>query len=429
VLFCLWAIGCVVVTAQGEDWPQWLGPNRNGVTTSPAPLTAWAKEGPEVKWRVKCGEGCATPVVSGGRVILVDRTEDTERIRCLSTSEGKELWEVKYRETAKVSKKWGQGIRCTPAIDEAHVYVLGIGGQLTCAAMETGEVLWQKREIDFPTISHKSYGVYGSPLVVGDAVVLMHQFTPAVVALDKRTGRRVWQALSTYYCFGTPQLALLAGRRQIVVGVRSHMAGLEPKTGAVLWKHPQPKLYDALTTPVVYKDVVVFNGYGVPTYAFEVRPGGSGPATKDLWQSREVRPWFNAAVAHKGRLYCCNQLPGKRGGLVCCDVRTGRLLWRFRVRGFGSNVSSWVLVVGEKLLVQTEDGRLILGQDAGDAFKELARAKVLGKPVFAMPSFADGCLYMRNFTELVCLRLAGKGKNGHRAQNPEEGVMPQRPLR
>jgi outer membrane protein assembly factor BamB len=401
-----WALLAVLYGCLGAaDWPQWLGPDRNGVAPAEGLLSAWPKEGPKVLWRVPCGEGCATPVVAGGRLVLMDRADTAERIRCYAADSGRELWAVEYEETAGVSTAWGQGARSTPVISGGDVYAMGVAGRLTCVHLATGRVLWHTRLADFHALNHKDYGVYGSPLVEGDVVVAVGYRRQALRGLDRRTGRVVWQSLATDGYFHTPQAALLAGRRQVVVGVWRSLAGLDPHTGAVLWRHDHPKPIDALTTPVVHQDIVVFTGYGIPTYAIKVERDGDGFKTTELWRSTDVRPWFNAAVAHGGRLYVCNQKSGEWAGLACADIRTGAILWMHRIRGFGLNVAAWVLILGDKLLVAVEDGRLILGEDAAHSFRELAQAKVLDGTAYAMPAFADGRLYVRNFHELMCLQL------------------------
>ena len=409
-IFCAF-LACCHATA--SDWPQWLGPNRSGVVAVAEPIQPWPASGPKIVWRVPCGEGCATPVVSGERVVVMDRVADTERIRCLAAGDGAEQWKVTYEETARVAAPWGGGARCTPAIANGRVFALGIGGRLTCASMADGQVVWHKRIVRFESIGHRSYGVYGSPLVVGDVVVCTRQRSPAVVAYDCKTGELTWKALRTGTYFHTPQLATVAGRRQIVVGVWKDLVGLDASSGAVLWRHAHPKPIDALTTPLVHGDVVAFNGYGIPTYAVKVTAGEDGFATKEVWQSRDVRPWFNAAIAHKGRLYCPSQMPGRRGGLVCCNISTGKLLWRFPIKGIHSKATAWVQMLGERLLISRESGELILGEDGGEAFKQLARAKVLDGEAFAMPAFADGRLYWRSFREVICLGLR-RPKGGDR---------------
>ncbi len=409
---CLVAACCILLLgilrpslgAAPPGWPQWLGPERSCVVPEGSLPDAWSQGGPKRLRQVPCEEGCSTPVVSDGRVVVMDRIENTERILCMSARDGKPLWKVDYAETHEPDRKWGRGARSTPATDGQRVYCLGIAGQLTCVEMATGKVTWQQRLLGPNPRLKGGYGVYSNILLEGDLMIVMRTRSPAVVALNKRSGQVVWRALSTGEYFGTPTSAVVAGRRQVVVAVRKHMAGLDPKTGKVLWQHPHPKAIDALMTPVVHRDIILFRGYGIPSYAFRLSADETGFHTKNLWTSREITPWFNAPAARAGRLYVANQ-GYRRPFLFCCEMETGNVLWKFRIKGLASKVSSWVLVAGDKLLVQVEDGRLILGRDAGKSFKELGRTTIFSKTAFAMPALVGGRLYARDFSHVVCLQL------------------------
>jgi outer membrane protein assembly factor BamB len=248
--------------------------------------------------------------------------------------------------------------------------------------------------------------VHTNPLLAGDLLVAMKPFTPAVVALDKFAGKEVWHAGSTGYTLANVVCREVAGRRQLVLPLRSYMVGLAPKTGQVLWRHAHPRKVSPTMTPAVHGDVVFFRTYGIPGYAFKVSATESGFRTQELWQNMEVHPWFNAAVAHKGRLYAINQ--GGKPHLVCCQMETGKIHWTHRVRGLGAYISASVHVEGDKLLVHVEDGRLILRRDAGDAFEVLGQTKVLSETTCALPAFAGGRLYARDFQHVVCLELMPK---------------------
>jgi len=401
------------VSAAGGDWPQWLGPDRSCVVPAGSLPAAWPAGGPKLLWKVPCGQGCSTPVVSAGRVVVMDRVGDTERIVCLSARDGKELWKVRYAETFKApGGRWGHGARSTPATDGKEVYCLGVGGQLSAVELATGKVRWRR-----PLLAARSnlkYGAYANVLLAGELLIVMKAYSPAVLALEKRTGKTVWTALGTGQYLGSPVCTRLAGRQQLVAAVQKYIAGLDPKTGKLLWKHTHPKPVDAFFTPAVHRDVVYFNGYGIPGYAFKVIAEGAGFRTVELWRSGQVRTWFNGAAARNGRLYVAAQAY-KQPYLFCCDVTSGKVLWRFRIPGLGTKVASWVIVSGERLLVMVEDGRVILGRDAGDAFEELGRTRILSKTAFAMPAVVDGRLYARDFHNVVCLDLES-GAGGRRKQ-------------
>ncbi|MFW6157850.1 MAG: PQQ-binding-like beta-propeller repeat protein [Planctomycetota bacterium] len=394
--------------AGGADWPGWLGADRSGVLPEGALPERFPEGGPKLVWRADCSVGCSTPVVSGDRVVIMDHVDDSERILCFSREDGKRLWMVEYEETYKAGGKWGNGARSTPATDGERVYCYGVAGKLSCVTLESGTLLWRNAVCGEKPRLKGGYGAYSNPLLVGDLVIAMRHRRPALIAYDKHTGGGKWTALSTGAYFSTPMLAEVAGRRQIVACVREVGAGVDPNTGEVLWTHEHPRPVNAFLTPVVHRDLVAFRGYGIPYYAFRVRARGDGFETKTAWKSRDMQPRYNAPAARDGRLYVLNQ--GRSSHFVCAKMATGEVIWKHRIRRLGSRVSSWAILSGERVLLMIEDGRLILGRDAGDAFERLDAATILSKTAFAMPAVCAGRLYARDFDHVACYELFPEGE-------------------
>ncbi|MFO7900435.1 MAG: PQQ-binding-like beta-propeller repeat protein [Planctomycetota bacterium] len=404
--FCL--ILLILARARAADWPQWLGPDRSAVLPEGALPERFPEGGLKPVWKAECSVGCSTPVVSGGRVVIMDRVDDTERILCFSRDGGKRLWTVEYAETYRAGGKWGSGARCTPATDGERVYCFGVGAQFHCVDLKAGRVLWKKRVLGAHQRLKGGYGAYSNPLLVDDLVVLMLPHRPAVVALDKRTGEPRWTALSTGDYLGTPMLGTFGGRRQIVAAVKTHLAGLDPKTGQVLWIHEHPRSVNAFLTPLVHRDFVAWRGYGLPYYAVKVTATGDGFEAKTAWKGRDMQPRYNAPTARDGRLYVLNQ--GRSSHFICARMETGEVIWKHRIRGLGSNVSSSAILSGERVLVMIEDGRLILGRDTGERFERLDTATILSKKAFAMPAVCAGRLYARDFDRVACYELFPEGE-------------------
>jgi outer membrane protein assembly factor BamB len=402
--FLFWAVVLVAGRADAADWPQWMGPDRSCVLPDGALPGSFPEGGPKLLWKAECSEGCSTPVVSAGRVVIMDRVEDEERILCLDAATGERRWVVTYAEAYRAGGKWGSGARSTPATDGERVYGYGVTAKLSCADLKTGKLLWRQAVCDEKPRLKGGYGAYSNPLIVGDLVVVMRHRRPAVVAYNKRTGAKRWAALETGAYFGTPMLGTVAGRRQIIACVRTVGAGLEPRTGKVLWTHQHPRAVDAFLTPLVHRDFVGFRGYGMPYYAFKVMAADGGFHTETAWTSRDMCPWYNAPAARAGRLYVANQ--GRSSDLVCAETATGKVLWKHRIRGLSARVSSWVLVSGDRLLVMLEDGRILLSRDTGGAFDQLDAARILSKTAFAMPAVCGGRLYARDFHHVACFELA-----------------------
>ncbi len=259
-------VAVLVAPGIADDWPQWLGPQRDSVWRETGIVDRFPEGGPKVRWRAPVGLGYSGPAVVAGRVFLMDymkrtgtinnnpgsrdQLEGTERVLCLSAETGQVLWKHEYERPYNVS--FGGGPRCTPTVAGGKVYALGGEGNLWCLDAETGQVLWSKDFVKDYGAQTPFWGVAAHPLVDGDVLYCVVGGEGSVaVAFDRHTGREIWRALSAPaqgYC--PPTMIEHAGRKQLLVWHSETVNSLNPLTGDVYWTVPVKPSYEmSITAP------------------------------------------------------------------------------------------------------------------------------------------------------------------------------------
>jgi outer membrane protein assembly factor BamB len=395
---------CTALAAAG-DWPQWLGPTRDGVTSEK--VAPW-KEAPKVLWRQPVGEGHSSPVVAGGRVFLhvKAKDKDAEEVRAFDARSGKPIWNTGY-ERAKFASPFGVGPRGTPAVVGGKVYALGVTGVLTCLDAASGQQVWQvdtQKEFKPPSLN---FGVSGSPLVEGDKVLVnVGAKGASVVAFDKDKGSVLWKALDDPASYSSPIVYDQAGRRQVVFLTGAGVASLDPATGEVFWKFPlKDLLSESSTTPVRVGDLLVASSvtYGSAGLRLEGKDGK--PAHSQAWKNTALNCYFSTPVpVGKEHTYFVTGglLPPPQTTLRCVETATGKEVWS--KPKVGKYHASLLRTGDDKLLLLDDGGNLMLLDPNPKEYRELARAKVCG-PTWAHPALSDGRLYVRDDKELICLQL------------------------
>jgi outer membrane protein assembly factor BamB len=232
--------GTLLGAASAADWPQLLGPQRNGIYTGRPFAKTWPKEGPPLVWKRAVGQGFAGPAVSGERLILFHRVENRAVVECLDARTGKELWKAGYTTDYRDDFSFDEGPRATPTIAEGRVFTFGAEGRLSCWKLETGESLWS---VDAPKEFESRKGFFGratSPFVEGGLVILMPggREGAGVVALDAATGKVRWKATNDEASYSSPTAATVRGRRILFALTREALVALQPTDGQVIFRHP-----------------------------------------------------------------------------------------------------------------------------------------------------------------------------------------------
>ncbi len=368
--------GTLLGAAPTTDWPQLLGPQRNGVCPAPTLAKTWPKAGPPVVWKREVGQGFAGPAVSGERLILYHRVDNQAVVECLATPSGKELWKAGHATDYRDDFGFDEGPRATPTIAE-------------------GRVLFGSRKGFF--------GRAPSPLVEGGLVILMPggREGAGVVALDAATGKGRWKATSDEASYSSPTVATVNGKPIVFALTREALVALQPTDGRVIFRHPwRPRESASVSaaTPLVVEDMIFLSAcYGAGASLFRFKE--SGP--EEIWSRDDVLSnHYATSVCHRGFLYGWHGRQEQGCELRCVELKTGKVQWSEAGLKAGS-----VTLAGDELLLLTERGLLLRAPATPEGFKPTARVQVLPSEVRAFPALADGCLFARSKARLICLDL------------------------
>ena len=389
-----------------EDWPQILGPTRDGVYRGAVKIAeTWPAGGPKAVWKKTIGDGLAGPVVANGRVYLHHRVQKEEVVEAFDARTGAPVWRHAYPTTYRDDFGFDEGPRAVPVVSGGRVFTYGAEGELSVLDALTGRVAWRTNAMQQFGVAKGYFGAAGSPLVDDTRVMLNvggKAKNAGIVAFDAATGAVLWTATNHEASYSSGTMATLGGVRLAVFLTREGLVGLDPATGAVKFQQRWRARYASsvnAATPLVLGDAI-FISASYETGANLLRVGANG-ALSSLWADDETLSSHYATSVHvDGVLYGFHGRQEYHPSLRAVDAKTGKIRWS--EDGFGGGT---VMAIGNRLLVVTEDGRLILAPTGTAAFTPLARATVLPPTVRAYPAFADGLLYLRNDRTLVALDL------------------------
>jgi outer membrane protein assembly factor BamB len=433
-LFVLAVIGCLgLAGARADDWPQWLGPRRDGVWREKGLLEQFPKGGPKVVWRVKVEGGYSGPAVAGDRVFVTDyvtsgdrtgnpaqRSElkGKERVLCFRARDGKFLWKHEYPCAYKIS--YPAGPRCTPTVHAGKVYTLGAMGDLYCLDAVKGKVLWSKDFKKKYKTTAPIWGFAGHPLVDGNRLIcIVGGKGTLAVAFHKDTGKELWRSLSaSEQGYSSPALIEAGGKRQLLIWHAESINSLNPENGKSYWSVPLKPIYGmAIMAPRKWKDYLFAGGNG--GQAVLLKLAANKPAAEVVWRGKPktaVYPINSPPFIEDGYIYGVDQLGQLRG----VELKTGKRLWEtFKpTTGKGGRMSAtgtaFLVKNGKRFVLMSETGHLILAKLSSKGYEEISRAKILEptntafgrKVVWSHPAFAHKCVFARNDKELVCVSLA-----------------------
>lgn len=406
---CLVSFGSLLLlcgSAGAHDWPQLLGPERDGIYRGDRLAEDWPKSGPPVLWKKPVGAGFSGPAVAEGRLIVFHRLEDEEVIECLGTEDGQRQWEFRYPTSYRDMFNFDNGPRAVPTIAGGGVYTLGAEGRLTCVNLETGREAWHvdtRKRFGAPT---GYFGMVGSPLVEGNAVMVNVGGSDGagIVAFDRRSGDVLWKATDEEASYSSPKAATIGGQRYALFFARGGLVALDPVNGKVLfdfaWKARMKESVNAATPVVQGNRIFISASYGTGAAVLEVGDRKLGGV---VWKGDDILSnHYATSVCRDGYLY---GLEGRHDfapgtSLRCIEFATGEVKW---TRG-GLRPAN-VMRAGGQLLVLAENGQLIRAAAEPGAYRETGRAQILGASVRAFPALAGGVLYARDGRQLIAVDL------------------------
>ncbi len=388
---------------RGSDWPQFLGPNRDGEYRGKPIREDWPSQGPPIVWKERIGHGFSAPVVSGGRLILFHRKGNQEIVQCWKASDGTPIWSHTAPTRYRDDFGFDDGPRSTPAIADGRIYTMGAEGLVNCLDLASGKEIWS---MDCKTTFQAPKGFFGmvcSPLVEGDFVILNigGGNGAGIVAFDRKTGALAWKTTDHGASYSSPVATTIRDRRYGLVITQTGLVGLEPASGKVVFDYPWAPPMNAsvsAATPLVIGDQV-FISASYQTGAALLSLGGDQP--RQIWASDEaLSNHYATSVHHNGFLYGFHGRQEHGPSLRCVELGTGKVQW-----SDSSLKAGTVTLAGDSLLLMLEDGRLILAPASPERFRITAQAQVLPMEVRAHPALADGLFYARSKQDLVCVQL------------------------
>lgn len=395
-------------TTGGEDWPQWRGPRSDGTWHGPKLPDKWPTGGPGKLWRQPIGGGYAGVVAANGRVCTLDyqkEPKEIERVLCFDAATGEPLWTHSYPVTYN-KLSYGNGPRAAPTIRDGHIYTLGAMGDLFCLDAASGKPIWSTNVVHEYKARLPGWGFSASPVIFENLLIIHVGAEPdgCFMALNRQTGKEVWRNLPESAGYATPILINSHGARQLVAWTPTHVRGLEPRTGKLLWSIPFEVTYStSIATPIFQDGLVVVSGYYEGSKAVRL-----GPTPTDAvlaWEDkRNLCGLMSQPLYRDGYAY----LLDKRYGLTCFEVKTGKKVWDDgnRMTPKGRNPQATLVWAGDddRALMLNSEGDLILARLNPTGYHELSRTNVIG-PTWAHPAYAGDCIYARSDSELVCVSL------------------------
>ena len=388
-----------------QDWPQILGPGRNGIYTGAPIVASFPRSGPPLLWKRDVGAGFAGPAVSAGKLVLFHRVNNRETVEAMDAASGKTLWTFDYPTSYRDDFGFDEGPRAIPVITGGRVFTHGADGWLHGLDFATGRKLWSvdtRRVFDAP----KGYfGVASSPVVDGDRVMVnVGGKSAGIVAFDAGSGKTLWTSSNDEASYSAPVMADIAGQRTAVFFTRTGLLAVDPATGGVRyqyrWRARMAASVNA-AAPIVVKDQIFLSAsYGTGAVLLQV----ANNAVKTIWSGDEsMSNHYSTSVYRDGYLYGFEGRQEFGQSLRCIEMATGKVMWS--VDGFGAGT---LLIAGDSLVISRESGELALAPVSPKAFRFNARAQLIPGVVRAYAALADGRYYVRNDRQLSAFDLRAR---------------------
>ena len=401
---------CLGTTSLAEDWPQWRGPNRDGISTETGLLKEWPDDGPKLLWKAEgLGAGYSGPSIVGNLLYTMGDIDGKECVMALDWKKGgKKVWTTPIGPVRHNGGGYA-GPRCTPTYDAGKIYVMGINGDVACLDAKTGRGLWKRDMAKEFGADIPRWGYSESPLIDGNLVICAPGGSKgSVVALNKQTGKTVWATQSDDKAnYSSLYPATVAGVKQYLGFLSEGVVGIDAKTGKRLWRYEAPAHHQwggvNVATPVAMGDLICSAaGYGVGGGVAEIKRAGRNFNVDEKWFSKRIENHHGGLILKDGVLFSASN----PGVLTAVDFKSGEVLWRDRKPGKGS------LVIADGMLIcRSEKGPVSLVEATPDEYRLKGHFKQpdrSDKPSWPHPVVANGLLFLRDQDVLLCYDLRAK---------------------
>lgn len=402
-----------------HDWPHFLGPTHNGISTETKLAKSFSAAGPPIVWEMKKGTGYSSPSIVGDYLVFLHRMGGTEMVECLKPETGDRYWQFSYPTNYEDRYGYNNGPRASPVIDDGLVYTMGAQGKLHCLQLATGQVVW-KRDLNAEfKVPQDFFGTAGTPLIDGDVLIVNVGAPggPTVAAFDKKTGKMVWGAGNEWGpSYASPIPATVHGKRRVFVfagGDSQPPAGgllaIDPKTGAVDTTFPwRSRSYESVNAscPVIFgNNVFISASYRTGGALLDLLADGKH---KVAWTTSEFGLHFNTPIYRDGYLYGYDGRNEPDATIACIDAKTGKLMWRetpewketFEVNGEKreqalSTYRGNLVYADGRFLALGEMGHLLWLDLSPKGYKETSRAWLFAaRQSWSPPVISRGLLYV-----------------------------------
>src|SRR3990172_9592957 len=380
----------------GDDWPQWRGPNRDGLSRETDLLSSWPAGGPPIVWKATgLGAGYSTVTVDGGRIFTLGAARDIEYLIALDARTGKELWRTRIGRRYENNR--GDGPRGAPTVDGARVYALGGNGDLASVEAATGKVVWHVSLLWRFSAGNIGWGISESPLVLEDRVLVNAGGRGgSLAALSKKDGSTLWASESDEAGYSSAVVADVRGVRQAVFFTGERVLGVRVDDGSVLWSYRRVSNRTAnVATPIVRGNFVfVSSDYGTGCALLEIQGDATGMTAREVYFHQDMKNHHASSVLVDDTLFGFSS-----SILTALDFTTGKVLWRDRSVGKGS-----LVVADGRLYLFGENGVAGLAEATRAGYRESGRfeLRTSGSPTWSHPVVANAKLYLRDQDTLYC---------------------------
>ncbi len=384
------------------DWPNWRGPQKNGISLETDWSCNWPTQGPPVLWKQQVGIGFSSIAVSQNRAYTMGNTgkkgtgqfpANQDVVYCFDAQTGQELWSHSYASDLKPNGYEG-GTSATPTIAEGRVYTLSKHGMVFCLNAASGKVLWRKDLVKEFGLELPTWGLSSSPLLIRKTIVL--NAGTHGLALSQANGSLVWSTGKGKAGYSTPVEYQIEGLDCLALFGLDTLAGIKAHTGELLWKIPWKAKYDEnIADPIIHKGHMFVSSFlGSRCSLFEIERNG----LEERWQRKDLLNWLNSSVLWQGYAY---GVDAKDKALKCLNFNTAEIQWTYPNVGLGS-----LMMADGKLIVLTEKGQLLIASASSKEFSPMNKANILTGKCWTVPVLSQGRLYARNAEgDLVCLEM------------------------
>ncbi|MHC4623470.1 MAG: PQQ-binding-like beta-propeller repeat protein [Planctomycetota bacterium] len=399
---CMFSIGCCSI-ARAADWPNWRGPNYNGISDETGWAATWPKDKPAVLWRKSIGAGFSSISVSSRRVYTMGNIDDQDILYCLQPDTGKEIWKKSY-ECPLLDKSHEGGPAATPAVDGQAVYTFSKKGDVYRFDAASGNVIWHRNVTDELGAKQPSWYFAGSPLVLENMVIL--NAGTQGIALDKADGKLIWQNGQEPPGYATPVAYTSNGEESVLIFGAKALACLAATTGKPLWQYKWKTPWDEnIADPIVSGDTVfISSGIGTGCALLKIQ----GNKVNEIWRNKNMKNHLNCSILWQGYLYGFDEDQVK-----CLDFKNGRVMWSQPGLGKGS-----LMAADGKLIILSEKGRLVIAEASPTGYRELAGGQILTGKCWTVPVLANGRIHARNAKgDLVCVDVRARSAGAAAMKN------------